>query len=84
MRHDPPPVRLVSVSLERSSPHNIQSHPTGTCKDAKCTDALVLDIVAAVDIAAAAFVDLEGVLSLSLAKQIADIVIVSLALPTRI
>jgi len=84
VRCNPSPVRLVSLALERSSPCDTQTCLKGTCKDSNCTEALVLDIVAVVDIATAACVDVKGVLSLSLAKQIADIVIVSLALPTRI
>jgi len=45
------------------------------CKDAECTDALTLEIAAAVDVAAGALVDLEGIVDLSLGQDIVDVVV---------
>lgn len=73
-------VRLVSLPFERSSSRDAQPHPEDDCKDSKCTESLVLDIVAAVDAATVACVDLEEVLDSGLAEKIVGVVIVSLEL----
>lgn len=49
--------------------------------DDKCTNALVLELVAAVDVATAACVNVKGFISLNLGQQIADVVAVSLDQP---
>jgi len=50
----------------------------GCNKDSKCTEGVVLEIVAAVEVATAACVDLKGLVSLSLATKIVGIITVSL------
>jgi len=55
-----------------------QPCPEDECKDSKCTESLVAEIVTAVEVATSACVELKGVLALSIAKHIVAIVIVSL------
>ena len=48
-----------------------------TCKDSVCTEAIVTEIVQAVEVATSACVGVVGVLDFALTKQIANIIIVS-------
>ena len=82
MRRDPPQIRLVFLPLERLSSQDAESFPKDSCKDSTCTQGLVLEIVAAVDVATAACVDLKGFVGLGLASDIVDVIVVSLYFPS--
>jgi len=74
------PSFLSSVSLSSLLSDKFwdtQLCPEDECKDSKCTEGLVSEIVEVVEGTIADLVDLEGVLSLSLAKQVVAIVDVS-------
>lgn len=66
-----------TFSFERSSSADAQGYIEGSCMDPNCTQTLVLEIVAAVDVATAACLNLKGISNSILAKEIADVVIVS-------
>ena len=79
MRYHHSQVRLVPLPLSDRVQHT-QPFPEDGCKDAKCTETIVLEIVAAVDDATHGCVGLTGVSGSSLAEEIADVVDVSLDL----
>ena len=78
MRYHSSIVRLVFFSSEKFSSRNAYSYIKDTCGEAKCTESLVLEVVAAVDVATKACVGAEAALSVELAKAIADVIVVSL------
>ena len=78
MRYHSSTVRLVFFCSEKSSSCDAYSYVEDTCGEAKCTESIVLEVVAAVDVATKACVGAEAALSVELAKAISDVIIVSL------
>ena len=82
VRRDPPQVRLVLLPFERLSLQDAESFPKDSCKDSTCTQGLVVELAAAIDVATAACVDLKGFIGLGLASDIVDVIVVSLYSPS--
>ena len=84
MRYHPSQVRSVSSLFERPGLRDTYSCLKDTCGDYDCTQGLVGEIVVAIKEATSACVGLKGIVSLSLAKPIAQVIIVSSSfLPLR-
>ena len=79
MQSHPSKVRLVSFPLEQpSSSPDTYLYLKDDCEDAGCTETLVLEVVAAIELATSECVGVEDEPSDPLAELIADVIIVGL------